>query len=203
MPYLNTKRLPRVELVCATCGAAFTAKGSKAQSRRYCSKSCYRSPHSTNCTCLQCGKDFRVPNNAIARGGGRYCSLACSGRAKSEAGGQAEYSCEMCGSTFRRTPRLNRTPRFCSRSCKARSTKGNSFIDKKGYVHVWLPDHPMANSTGYVLEHRLIVSRQLGRALRADEHIHHVDENPANNAPENLQVVTPEEHRRIHNRTTT
>ena len=202
MPYLNTKRLSSVELICPTCGVAFVTKGSKAQSRRYCSKSCYRSPHSTDCTCLQCGKAFRAPNNAIASGGGRYCSLACSGRAKSEAGRQTEYTCEVCGKLFRRTPRANATPRFCSRSCKAQSFSGNSFVDKKGYVHVWLPEHPVANSTGYVLEHRLVVSREIGRPLRIDEHIHHVDEDPGNNAPENLMIVTAEEHRRIHNRKT-
>lgn len=200
MPYLNTKRLPRVELVCPTCGISFTTEGSKAETRVYCSKDCYRSPHSTECTCLECGKNFRVPNNQITRGGGRYCSRACQGRAKSASGGKVEYICETCQTPFRRTPRPDKTPRFCSLQCRTTHFKGNSFINKKGYVLVRMPEHPMANSTGYVLEHRLVMSRVLGRTLRADEHIHHIDENPVNNAPENLMIVTPEEHRRIHNR---
>lgn len=68
----------------------------------------------------------------------------------------------------------------------------NSF----GYVTVLMdPQDPlvdmgMKKSTGavYVLEHRLVVARLLGRPLRADETVHHLDGNKVNNAPENLQL---------------
>lgn len=59
-------------------------------------------------------------------------------------------------------------------------------------------DHPMANSSGYVFEHRLVLAASLGRFLSADEHVHHLDFDSANNAPENLIVVSRSEHSRIH-----
>ena len=50
----------------------------------------------------------------------------------------------------------------------------------------------------WVYEHREIVERQIGRKLRSDEHIHHIDGNPRNNKLENLKIVSPAEHVRIH-----
>lgn len=42
----------------------------------------------------------------------------------------------------------------------------------------------------FYLMHRLIVERVLGRALRLDETVHHIDENPLNNSESNLLVCT-------------
>lgn len=45
---------------------------------------------------------------------------------------------------------------------------------------------------------RIVAATMLGRELRSDEIVHHIDENPNNDAPENLQVVTRAEHNRLH-----
>jgi hypothetical protein len=50
------------------------------------------------------------------------------------------------------------------------------------------PDHPQCNSNGYVREHRLVAESLLGRTLLQGEVVHHIDDDPANNSPENLQV---------------
>lgn len=47
-------------------------------------------------------------------------------------------------------------------------------------------------------EHRVVMERYLGRALCSEEIVHHIDGDQHNNAIENLQVVTAEEHARIH-----
>lgn len=60
------------------------------------------------------------------------------------------------------------------------------------------PDHPAANSIGYVLEHRLIAEALIGRLLRDDEVVHHVNNDPSDNRPENLEVMTQGEHCRRH-----
>ena len=48
-------------------------------------------------------------------------------------------------------------------------------------------------------EARLVASKMIGRKLRSKEVVHHIDENPFNNAPENLMVLASRaEHSRLH-----
>ena len=47
-------------------------------------------------------------------------------------------------------------------------------------------------------EHRTVAESKLGRALRPDEVVHHIDGNIRNNNPENLQVMTQAEHIKEH-----
>jgi hypothetical protein len=62
----------------------------------------------------------------------------------------------------------------------------------QGYFKIWVADDdPMAvmrNNHGYVLEHRLVVARKIGRPLRDTETVHHIDGDRTNNAPANLQL---------------
>lgn len=72
----------------------------------------------------------------------------------------------------------------------------------RGYVLKYAPRHPnaAAGNKTYVLEHRLVAERFLGRNLRKDEIVHHANGNKADNRPENLTVMTRSEHSCIHGR---
>jgi len=58
----------------------------------------------------------------------------------------------------------------------------------KGYRYIYAPNHPFCTSQRYVLEHRLVMEKKLGRYLHPKEVCHHIDKNPTNNSPENLIV---------------
>lgn len=77
---------------------------------------------------------------------------------------------------------------------------GHRKIHENGYVLVYAPDHPAASKDGYVLEHRLVVERSIGRMLTPDEVVHHKDHNKSNNQLENLQLMTTHDHMSMHMR---
>lgn len=68
---------------------------------------------------------------------------------------------------------------------------------KKGYVIVKVSDSdPMRvmGKCGWVLEHRLIVARKLGRPLVSGEIVHHVNGVKSDNREGNLQLLTERSH---------
>lgn len=67
------------------------------------------------------------------------------------------------------------------------------------YIYFIDYSHPLAvGNSGKVYLHRHNASIALGRWLTSEEHVHHIDGNRQNNNSNNLQVLTNDEHNKIH-----
>lgn len=70
---------------------------------------------------------------------------------------------------------------------------GNKRVEYNGYITVWIGGKRIP-------EHRHKIQTKIGRKLKKYEYVHHIDGNPANNKLINLLIVSPKEHRAIHNK---
>ena len=80
--------------------------------------------------------------------------------------------------------------------------KGGRIVTSDGYVAIYVPNsdkfHPMVGRRskygGYVLEHRLVIAKNLRRCLKSYEIVHHQDGNRVNNKLSNLHLTIRKKH---------
>jgi len=57
----------------------------------------------------------------------------------------------------------------------------------RGYVFIYIPEHPHSKKN-YIQEHRVVVEEFLGRYLKPEEVVHHINEIKDDNRIENLML---------------
>jgi len=76
---------------------------------------------------------------------------------------------------------------------------GGRVEDHRGYFRLYRKEHPNHDCNGYVAEHRIVMENNIGRYLRPEEIVHHIDGNKKNNNISNLVLFPSQrEHRLCH-----
>lgn len=122
-----------------------------------------------------------------------FCSRTCQRQARSKTHNPNGYrqfvdTRQMSENMKRLNAELNptrMTPEVKAKLRQARLGKG----EKKTYQKIY----------GRHV-HRVVAEQKVGRPLRSDEIVHHIDGDIHNNHPDNLQIVTRSEHIEIHRR---
>ncbi len=92
-----------------------------------------------------------------------------------------------------RVMRLNGVRAHTAQTATHGMWKGGKFINGAGYFYVLIDAgdpfyETMSLKNGYVLEHRIVMARHLGRPLRNSETVHHINGDKLDNRIENLQL---------------
>ena len=153
-------------------------------------------------SCLQC-KEIKTLR---WRSKQRFCSPVCFQaweKGKNNPywkDNKISFTCPECKKIFiDRSFRLRTNTQCCSTKC-ARILMGKSrraenhpcYVErqktKHGYIKVHIKNHPLADDRGLIFEHRLIIEKHLGRYLKEEEVIHHINGIKDDNRIENLRL---------------
>ena len=148
--------------------------------------------------CAVCGEEIWRPRSHVLRVERPTCSRRCNGTLRG-----AEWAKHGHKGSSGVTPEGRASAIAKMTGASNPAWKGGVTVFKKhgnyaGVRYVRCPSEflAMARRDGYVMEHRLVVARALGRCLLRRETVHHEDHNPKNNDIANLSLFrTNREHK--------
>ena len=119
----------------------------------------------------------------------RFCSRKCA----------VQYGSKVC-KNYLTGIKARKEMGFSQYGKKNNNWQGGKYLSHQGYWIIWIGrGKPMANKKGYVLLHRYIVGRHLGRPLKRGEVVHHKNGIITDNRFRNLKLFrNHQEHTAYH-----
>lgn len=78
--------------------------------------------------------------------------------------------------------------------------KGGQYKSSEGRIMVVASEHPFTHKNGYILRSHLVLEKILGRYLKREEIVHHINEIVDDDSPDNLQLFPNQDaHTKFHN----
>jgi len=118
--------------------------------------------------CIDCGKKVSRPSYTRCR---KCKDIYWCG--KNSPFWKPKRKCIDCGKE------LSKSKYTRCQSCAEKGELNHRYIDGKSkygqYIAILKPTHPNANKKGRVLEHRLVMEKHIGRYLKKDEYIDHIN----------------------------
>lgn len=139
--------------------------------------------------CSICGQVFEICPCMLKHGRGKFCSRKCYYLSKK---GKPRYD-------LRGREAWNKGKSF-QQGANHPMWKGGVRKTKHGYYLVYVPNHPSKPAYGnYIRRSRYVMEQLLGRTLKAEEVVHHINGIKDDDRIENLQWLPSQSvHRKLH-----
>ncbi len=164
----------------------------------------------TKQNCLNCQKEFDAPNIELNRGNGKFCSISCGAKYRTNLKSiqikqrEPNVICAQCQTLFYKSEYKQSQSKsglyFCNRNCKdtAQRIGGIKEIQPPHYGDGSYTYRKIAIRKAKAIDPNISCTRCGWNKLLEVLEVHHKDRNRKNNVSDNLEILCPNCHMEDH-----
>lgn len=157
------------------------------------------------CVCDYCGNEFKRDYSTTIKQKHHFCNAKCMGKYKSEnySGANASFYGKHHPEEIKRKISKSKKGKKLSETTKRKMSESHANVKSEnnprwkggrvkiaeGYILIHKPEHPNSRKGGYILEHRYLMEQKIGRYLKREEIVHHINGILDDNGIENLLLL--------------